>query len=107
MNFVTQILTIRSELKKGLAIFLGNFFILSVFAQTDFPNKAVKLIVPGVSGSTSDIVARVIAKQLIEQTTKTFSLRKSFLHAGKTKNAAIITIKIYLYFFMVLLINEV
>jgi tripartite-type tricarboxylate transporter receptor subunit TctC len=72
MNFVTQILTIRSELKKGLAIFLGNFFILSVFAQTDFPNKAVKLIVPGVSGSTSDIVARVIAKQLIEQTTKTF-----------------------------------
>jgi len=37
---------------------------LAVFAQTDFPNRPLKMIVPFPPGGTSDVMARLIAEEM-------------------------------------------
>jgi tripartite-type tricarboxylate transporter receptor subunit TctC len=58
----------QSMFKKfGLAVFtlLMSLFALNVAAQsTDFPNKAVRIVVPFPPGGATDITARVVAEKL-------------------------------------------
>ena len=43
-----------------------------VFAQSDYPNKAVKIIVPFPAGGTSDVMARMVADALTKQLKQPF-----------------------------------
>jgi tripartite-type tricarboxylate transporter receptor subunit TctC len=53
------------------AAFVLLFGMLGAFAQ-DWPAKSVRIIVPFAAGATPDIVARLIAEQLQQQTGQTF-----------------------------------
>lgn len=54
----------RPLLAAALAALASASFIPSVFAQSDFPNKAIKIIVPFPPGGTSDVMARMLQEPL-------------------------------------------
>ena len=45
---------------------LSASFIDSAFAQSDFPNKPVRLIVPFTPGGVTDASARLVAEQVLD-----------------------------------------
>jgi tripartite-type tricarboxylate transporter receptor subunit TctC len=49
---------------KFLALFLGLAWCAAATAQSPYPNKPVKLIVPFLAGGTTDIIGRLVAQEL-------------------------------------------
>ena len=56
----------RLMLHGCLAMSLAGYFNLS-FAQSTWPQKPIRFIVPFVPGGTSDIVARTVGQELSKQ----------------------------------------
>ncbi|MBT9475425.1 tripartite tricarboxylate transporter substrate binding protein, partial [Polaromonas sp.] len=64
---------IRRKLVKFAAIAaLGTALPLAVLAQSDYPSKPVKIIVPFPAGGTSDIMGRLAAEELGKQLKQPF-----------------------------------
>lgn len=53
-------------MRKLLAIFLIGAFAVSARAQTTFPTKSIKIIVPNAAGGAADITAREVGQKLSE-----------------------------------------
>jgi len=63
----------KQHLKRCATLAFTLSFVNSIaFAQTAWPDKPVKLIVPYAAGGTTDFAARQIAQKLTEQTGKAF-----------------------------------
>ena len=63
----------KQHFKRCAALAFAVIFVHScAFAQTAWPDKPVKLIVPYAPGGTTDFAARQIAQKLTEQTGKSF-----------------------------------
>ena len=63
----------KQHFKRSAALaFTVGIFHSFAFAQTAWPDKPVKLIVPYAPGGTTDFLARQIAQKLTEQTGKSF-----------------------------------
>jgi tripartite-type tricarboxylate transporter receptor subunit TctC len=69
----------------AFAILLGT---LSAFAQ-DWPTKSVRILVPFGAGSTPDVVARLIADRLQQQTGQTFIVEDKPGASGNTGTDAV------------------
>ncbi len=54
------------------AAFLALCATTPAFAQSDYPNKPVRWIVPYPPGGTTDVLARIIAQWLTEKMGQTF-----------------------------------
>ena len=62
----------RAFLGAALALAATTAFPLAAQAQSDYPNKPVKIIVPFPAGGTSDVMGRVIAEELGKQLKQPF-----------------------------------
>ncbi|MBQ0130598.1 MAG: tripartite tricarboxylate transporter substrate binding protein, partial [Comamonas sp.] len=47
---------------------------LTAFAQTSYPSKPVRIVVGFSAGGTTDVVARIMAKELTERLGQTFMI---------------------------------
>jgi len=56
----------KKVILSGLAIFVS-WNITSSFAQSNYPNKPIKIIVPYGSGGSTDVLTRLIAQKLTEK----------------------------------------
>lgn len=52
------------SLRRSLCVLIGTLALSSAYAQSDFPNKPIKMIVPFAAGGATDLVARVMAEGL-------------------------------------------
>ena len=65
--------TTRREVLKGAAALGGAaLFAPAVFAQSQFPNRTVRIVVPFPAGATTDMLARLIAHRLGETMGQSF-----------------------------------
>ncbi len=56
--------------------------VLAAGAQTAYPSKPIRLIVPEVPGSAADLMSRIIGKQLAEALGQPVTFENQFLEAG-------------------------
>ena len=54
----------RHVLKAVLVAALGGFAALGASAQSDYPNRPIKLVVPFPAGGTSDVLGRLMADEM-------------------------------------------
>mgnify|MGYP000485201944 FL=1 len=54
----------RHVLRALLVAALGGFFALGASAQSDYPNRPIKLVVPFPAGGTSDVLGRLMADEM-------------------------------------------
>jgi tripartite-type tricarboxylate transporter receptor subunit TctC len=57
---------------KGAAGVAASAILAPAIAQTAYPNRTVRIVVPYPAGGTTDVIARIVAQGLGEQTGKTF-----------------------------------
>ena len=63
----------RREILKGASAIGGAaLFAPAVLAQSQFPNRTVRVVVPFPAGATTDMLARLIAQRLAETMGQTF-----------------------------------
>lgn len=72
MKKIFERLTRQSRVKRIASIALGGLVGLAsattlAHAQTDYPNRPIKVVVPYTAGGNVDITARVYSKKLSEQ----------------------------------------
>ena len=69
MNSKTHTTTTRRAVLCALssAVMLSITGIGSAHAQTDYPNKPVRLVVPYAPGGATDVIGRVLAAQLSDK----------------------------------------
>ena len=64
--------TRRDILKGAVAIGAGALFAPAVLAQSQFPSRTVRIVVPFPAGATTDMLARLIAQRLSETMGQSF-----------------------------------
>jgi len=64
--------TRRDILKGAAAVGAGALFAPAVVAQSQFPNRTVRIVVPFPAGATTDMLARLIAQRLSETMGQSF-----------------------------------
>ena len=64
--------TRREILKAGAAIGGTALFAPAVLAQSQFPNRTVRVVVPFPAGATTDMLARLISQRLSETLGQSF-----------------------------------
>ena len=57
-------MTFKRQLFKTLAIAAMGLALSPAFAQSDYPNRPIKLVVPFPPGGTSDVMGRLMAEEL-------------------------------------------
>ena len=62
----------RREILKGAAAVGGALFAPAARAQSQFPNRTVRIVVPFPAGATTDMLARLIAQRLTETMGQSF-----------------------------------
>ena len=60
----SQLMTHKRKTLVGVALLMLASLCTSVQAQTAWPNKAIRIVVPYAPGGANDILARVVAEKL-------------------------------------------